>query len=58
MVGGMQCRGVCMVILIKLFLSLSSQPVFEFKATAKTAMGSGFLVQSPNPVQAVNSVYP
>ena len=46
------------VILIYLFLSLSCRPVFELKATAERAMGSGFLVQSPNPVQAVNSVYP
>ena len=31
---------------------------FELKATAERAMGSGFLVRSPNPVQAVNPVYP
>ena len=36
------------VILIKLFLSLSLPPVFEFTATAQMAMGSGFLVLSPN----------
>ena len=40
------------VILIKLFLSLSLPPVFEFTATAQTAMGSSFLVLSPNIIKA------
>ena len=40
------------VILIKLFLSLSLPPVFEFMATAWMAMGSGFLVLSTNIIKA------
>ena len=40
------------LILIKLFLSLSLPPVFEFMATARMAMGSGFLVLSPNIIKA------
>ena len=40
------------MILIKLFLSLSLPPVFEFTATARTAMGSGFLFLSPNIIKA------
>ena len=40
------------VILIKLFLSLSLPPVFEFTATARMAMGSGFLVLSPSIIKA------
>ena len=40
------------MILIKLFLSLSLPPVFEFTATAQMAMGSGFLVLFPNIIKA------
>ena len=38
--------------LLSCFLSLSSPPVFEFTATARMAMGSGFLVLSPNIIKA------
>ena len=40
------------VMFIYLFLSLSLPPVFEFMATARMVMGSGFLVLSPNLIKA------
>ena len=43
---------------IYLFLSLSLPPVFEFMATAWTAMGSDFLVLSPNLINVSLPVYP